>query len=88
MHSSFLTGLSARELIAPSRITNTELRNRALVYVSQAEISGLVGVDRATIFRWRKQFDDFPTAIRVGRTLRFKLLEFEEWMVAHSEASK
>jgi predicted DNA-binding transcriptional regulator AlpA len=88
MHSPLLSGLSGRELIAPIRITNAEPRNRALVYVSQSEISSLVGVDRATIFRWRKQFDDFPTGVRIGRTLRFKLLEFEAWMVAHSEGSK
>jgi len=88
MTPSLLSGLAGRELVTPIRIVNTAPRNRSLVYVSQAEISSLLGVDRATIFRWRKQFSDFPAAIRVGRTLRFNLVEFETWMVAHREAAR
>lgn len=87
-HSTLFPAAADRELLAPARLTNTAPRNRQLVYVSQSEISRLVGIDRATVFRWRKQFADFPPGIRVGRTLRFKLYEFEAWMATHSETTK
>jgi predicted DNA-binding transcriptional regulator AlpA len=50
------------------------------VFVSQAHIASLIGVDRATIFRWRKLYIDFPRGIRIGQTLRFRLQEVELWL--------
>lgn len=55
------------------------------IFVSQEQIANCFNVDRATVYRWRKQFSDFPQGIRVGRTLRFNLQEVEAWWLQHQE---
>lgn len=54
-------------------------------YVQKKEACVILGVARATIDRWRLQYDDFPRSHNPnpkGRCL-FRLSELLDWMARH-----
>jgi excisionase family DNA binding protein len=55
-------------------------------WVSVSQVAGHLGVARDSIYRWIER-KAFP-AHRVGRLLRFKLSEVDEWVKAGGGAGK
>lgn len=56
--------------------------NRVLdrpVLLSPAELARLLSVPVATLYRWRSQHDR-PPGFRVGRHVRYRLDEVQEWL--------
>lgn len=52
--------------------------------MSTRELAEYLGVPRNTIYQWRHNGDG-PRAIRVGRHLRFRRADIDEWLERNAE---
>ena len=55
------------------------------VWVDADQVATYLGVQKTSIYRWVEK-DDLP-AHRIGRLLRFKLSEVDEWVRSRDAAS-
>lgn len=51
---------------------------------SPADLADYLGVPLATVYRWRSQRDG-PTGIRVGRHVRYRSVDVEQWLDDHRD---
>ncbi|HLN05729.1 MAG TPA: helix-turn-helix domain-containing protein [Acidimicrobiales bacterium] len=56
--------------------------------LSTEELAELLGVPVATIYRWRHYGGPGPTAIRVGKHLRWRESDVDEWIDGLAEQEK
>lgn len=54
--------------------------------VTLPELAGLLRVPVATVYRWRR-YGRGPRGYRVGRGIRFRVSEVEEWLQAQREVA-
>jgi len=54
--------------------------------LSPHELSAYLGVPLATVYRWRSRREG-PPGIRVGRHVRYRLGDVEQWLDAHRDAN-
>jgi excisionase family DNA binding protein len=52
------------------------------------ELAQLLGVPVATLYRWRHYGDQGPLAIKVGKHLRYRPEDVEEWCLGLAEREK
>jgi excisionase family DNA binding protein len=48
-----------------------------------AEVAAFLGVPKATLYAWRYRREG-PPAVRVGRHLRYRRRDLDQWLEAHS----
>lgn len=54
------------------------------MYISTKELVARTGLSKATIWRYRRRYPDFPKPISIGDTvLRWVVEEIDAWMLAH-----
>jgi excisionase family DNA binding protein len=57
-------------------------------WLTTAETSGFMKIPVGTLYDWRASGRPCPPAIRVGRHLRWRRSDVEQWMASRAEGSK
>jgi excisionase family DNA binding protein len=52
------------------------------------QVADLLGVDRATVWRWRRKANPLPVVFLPGGTVRVPLAELERWIAEEDEAAR
>lgn len=56
--------------------------------ISAPQAAELLGVSRATLYRYSYVYDDFPQPVRVGRTVLYDPDRLRAWRAAHPATRK
>lgn len=57
-------------------------------YLTDRQLAERLGVSRPTIWRWNREVDDFPKAVKLGPACtRWRLAEIEAWEAAREIAA-
>ena len=51
--------------------------------ISSADLCARLSISRRTLVRWRKRAD-FPNALKIGSTLRFRGADIDAWLESQS----
>jgi excisionase family DNA binding protein len=54
--------------------------------MSPYEVASYLGVPLRTVYRWRTRGDG-PRGYRVGRHVRYRIVDVERWLEGHRDAS-
>ena len=52
------------------------------------EVAKLFSVSRVTIWRWTKELHDFPRPMKIGRSVRWRERDIENYIQHRAEAAK
>ena len=66
--------------------TDPALRRVKLLRLGQ--VAELLGVDRATVWRWRRKANPLPVVFLPGGTVRVPLGALERWVAEEDEAAR
>jgi excisionase family DNA binding protein len=61
---------------------------RKVKLLTLAQVAELLGVDRATVYRWRRKKNPLPTIFLPGGTVRVPLAALERWIADEDEAER
>ena len=75
--------------LAPEQLgfaVDPALRRAKLLRLEQ--VADLLGVDRATIYRWRRKANPLPVVFLPGGTVRVPLAALERWIAEEDETAR
>jgi excisionase family DNA binding protein len=61
---------------------------RRVKLLSLAQVAELLGVDRATVWRWRRTANPLPVVFLPGKIVRVRLPDLERWLADEDEAAR
>ncbi|WP_346139333.1 AlpA family phage regulatory protein, partial [Saccharopolyspora erythraea] len=67
-----------------SCLTMTDLEG----LISAPQAAALLGVTRATLYRYASTYDDFPEPVKIGRTVLYQPNELTAWRHDHPAIQK
>ncbi|QRK88252.1 helix-turn-helix domain-containing protein [Saccharopolyspora erythraea] len=56
--------------------------------ISAPQAAALLGVTRATLYRYASTYDDFPEPVKIGRTVLYQPNELTAWRHDHPAIQK
>jgi excisionase family DNA binding protein len=73
---------------APQQLEAIDPALRRVKLLRLEQVAELLGVDRATVWRWRRKTNPLPVVFLPGGTVRVPLAALERWIAEEDEAAR
>jgi len=74
--------------LAPQQLDAIDPALRRAKLLRLEQVAELLGVDRATVWRWRRKANPLPVVFLPGGTVRVPLAALERWIAEEDEAAR
>ena len=74
--------------IAPEQLGVADPALRKVKLLTLAQVADVLGVDRTTVYRWRRKKDPLPVTFLPGGLVRVPLAALQRWVAEEDEAAR